>query len=85
MSARPKKERVRLEREKLRSTSHWDLDYLPWQDVEDYFSEHAHQANNTISPDRKPKGMISHNLGLVCLIAGLVLLVLAVLAGQIFL
>jgi len=76
------KKRVSVERDKVRRTTHWDLDYLPSREVEDlYAAPHAHKH-----PERPPRRtrprMTNRQLGLLCMAAGLGLLGLAVLAAR---
>ena len=77
MSDMVKKKRVSLERDKFRQTTHWDLDYLPSQEVEDLYAAKIHRPIDESRQERSPKTMTNRQLGLLCMAAGLGLLGLA--------
>ena len=68
------KKRVALEQDKLRQTSHWDLDYLPLKEV-DALYDRPETAGASESPRKQ---MTNRSLGLICIAAGLGLLALTV-------
>ena len=77
MNDRVGKKRVNLERDKVRRTTHWDLDYLPSQEVEDLYAAEIHPPIDEPRREPSPKTMTNRQLGLLCMAAGLGLLGLA--------
>ena len=73
-----RKKRVTLEQDKVRQTSHWDLDYLPLAEVDALYDRPGgrHEAvGDSESPRRR---LTNRTLGLICIAAGLGLLALTV-------
>ncbi len=72
------KKRVALEQDKVRQTSHWDLDYLPLKEV-DALYDRPGDGRETAGVSESPrKQMTNRSLGLICIAAGLGLLALTV-------
>ena len=84
MPSKTRKNRVALERDKLRNTSHWDLDYLPLHEVEALFAGQARHRNDA-GPVKRPGRSISRRvLGLLCVAAGLGFLAVALIAARFY-
>jgi hypothetical protein len=77
MSDSVEKKRVSLERDKVRRTTHWDLDYLSSREVEDLYAAKILRSIDEPRQDRSRKSMTNRQLGLLCMAAGLGLLGLA--------
>lgn len=77
-----RKKRVALEETKVRQTTHWDLDYLPRDEVEALYARDA--SRPVEAPETKParKPMTPRRLGIICIAAGLGMLALAVAAAR---
>ena len=74
------KKHLYTEREKIRHTTHWDLDYLPREEIEAYCVRAAPEriSNTPRDLSRRRQGRVG--LGLIA--AGLLLLGCAVAAGR---
>jgi hypothetical protein len=82
MHTMPGKKVLYTEREKIRHTTHWDLDYLPIEAVErSYLQASTSRAKKA---SRKKSDRSQRWLGLVLLAAGVVLFACAVLLGRYF-
>jgi len=80
MGIETRKKRIYAEREKIRHTTHWDMDYLPREVVErQYLNPPA--GGGRIVP-RKENGRQQRRLGLVLIGVGLALFACAVLLGR---
>lgn len=81
MADQSTKQRLYTEREKARHTTHWDLDYLPIEEVENYYFQ-----NPTNKPDPKAalpkKTMDQRRLGLVLIGIGTGLFAAALVLGR---
>jgi len=84
MPERHRKKRVTLEETKLRQTTHWDLDYLPRDEVEALYDRDTAQPLETRAVRSVRKSMTPRQVGLICIAAGLGLLALAVVAARFF-
>lgn len=78
----PGKKLLYTEREKIRHTTHWDLDYLPIEEVEHYHFK-ASTSRGKKTP-REKKDRSQRWLGLVLMAAGVVLFACAILLGRYF-
>ena len=76
------KKRVSVERDKVRRTTHWDLDYLPSREVEDLYDAESPGVEKERAAREPRPTWTNRQLGLLCMAAGLVLLGLAVLAAR---
>ncbi|MGD9332387.1 MAG: hypothetical protein PVJ53_13825 [Desulfobacterales bacterium] len=76
--------KVALEREKLRNTSHWDLDYLPMQEVEALYANQVDSSEDTEPLQHKGSSWSKRMLGLFCIAGGLVLLAMVIIAAQFY-
>lgn len=82
MDKKTKNKRVYYEPEKVRATSHWDLDYMPLKEVEAHFAQLSEQNeadSKTKSKDLKLSGFW---LGLILMAIGIALIVIVVLVGR---
>jgi hypothetical protein len=82
MHTMPGKKRLYTEREKIRHTTHWDLDYLPIEAVERAYLQ-ASTSRDKKAP-RKKSDRRQRWLGLVLMAAGVALFGCAVLLGRYF-
>ena len=81
MAQRPTKQRLHTEPEKVRHTTHWDLDYLPIEEVEHYYFQHpAKTGRNGAKPLKKKTAQ--RRLGLVLIGAGAGLFAAAIALGR---
>ena len=71
------KSRVVLEADKVRQTTHWDLDYLPLQTVDSLYDRKASGTAETASPGMSSKTPSNRYLGMICILAGVGLLVMS--------
>ena len=79
-----RKRRVKHEKDKVRQTSHWDLDYLPLKEV-DMLYDRSGGGRETVGVRQSPrKQMTNRTLGLICIAAGLGLLALTVTVVLVF-
>ena len=80
MGLKTGKKRLRVEREKIRHTTHWDLDYLPKEVVAEWYRKTSAGTGKTAPPteDRRRQ----RRLGLVLMGAGAALLAGAILLGR---
>ena len=68
--------RVTLEENKVRQTTHWDMDYLPLKEVERLHTREGAPADEaTASVPRAPRAS-NRRIGLICIATGAGLLVL---------
>jgi len=72
------KKRVALEQDKVRQTSHWDLDYLPLKEVDALYDRPVGRREKAGVSESPRKPMTNRSLGLICIAAGLGLLALTV-------
>jgi hypothetical protein len=78
MTTKSGKKRVTLEQDKVRQTSHWDLDYLPLKEV-DALYDRPDDRRETAGASKSPRKRMSYrSLGLICIAAGLGFLALTV-------
>ena len=70
------KQRVTVERDKLRQTTHWDMDYLPLETVEDLYGREQLRTADAPSPEPPPRTTSNRRLGVICILAGMVVLIL---------
>jgi hypothetical protein len=82
MHTMPGKKLLYTEREKIRHTTHWDLDYLPIEAVEHSYLQAA-TSRDKKAPREKPVRSQGW-LGLVLMAAGVTLVACAVLLGRYF-
>ena len=76
------KQRVTVERDKLRQTTHWDMDYLPLESVEHLYSRKRVDTADTAPRESLPRTTSNRRLGVICILAGVVLLIITLaLAG----
>lgn len=81
MANQSSKQRLYTEREKVRHTTHWDLDYLPIEEVENYYVHHPAKERGT--GDTPPKKIIDQRrLGLVLIGIGAGLFAAALAFGR---
>lgn len=78
MTTKNGKKRVALERDKVRQTSHWDLDYLPLKEVDALYDRPGDRRETAGASESPRKQMTNRSLGLICIAAGLGLLALTV-------
>jgi len=76
----PAKKRLYTEREKVRQTTHWDMDYLPLEKVAGYYRHLESGSKKTVRPNLPKQHRAYLGLGLIA--AGLLLLLGAVLAAR---
>jgi len=74
------KKRVALEQDKVRQTSHWDMDYLPLREVDALYARPDGRREKAEATESSGKPMTNRSLGLICIAAGLGLLALTVTA-----
>jgi hypothetical protein len=72
------KKRVALEQDKVRQTSHWDLDYLPLKEVDALYDRPGGRRETAGASESPRKQMSNRLLGIICIAAGLGLLALTV-------
>ena len=84
MTTKTGKKRVRLEQDKVRQTSHWDMDYLPLAEVGALYDRQIARHEEKGSSEHSDKKMTNRSLGLICIAAGLGLLALAVMVALFF-
>ena len=81
MTNQSTKQRLYTEREKTRHTTHWDLDYLPIEEVESYYFQPP--AKKRVPADAPPdKKMSQRRLGLVLIGIGIGLFAAALAFGR---
>jgi hypothetical protein len=73
---------IALEEDKVRQTSHWDMDYLPRKEVEARYARPTTRPAQAPVAEERSKPMTSRQLGIICMVAGLVILALAVAAAR---
>lgn len=78
MTIRNGKKRVTLEQDKVRQTSHWDLDYLPLTEVDALYDRLGGRREIAGAGESPREQMTNRTLGLIGIGIGLGLLVLAV-------
>jgi hypothetical protein len=78
MTTENAKKRVALEQDKVRQTSHWDLDYLPLREVDALYDRPGGRRETAGASESPRKQLTSRSLGLICIAAGLGLLALTV-------
>ena len=77
------KQRLYTEREKVRHTTHWDLDYLPMEEVANfYFNSPARQTAERYAAGRQ--AVRQRRLGLLLIGIGCGLFGLAIVLGNLF-
>lgn len=81
MESQSTKRRLYTEREKVRHTTHWDMDYLPIEEVERYYFQHPSQKQGTRDAAPK-KTMNQRRLGLVLICIGAGLFAAALTLGR---
>lgn len=81
MTTKTGKKRVRLEQDKIRRTSHWDMDYLPLEEVRKRYDRQIARHEDKGSSEHSEKRMTNRSLGLICIAAGLGLLALVVMVA----
>ena len=82
MPERHRKKRVALEETKVRQTTHWDMDYLPRDEVEALYNRDASPPPETHATRSTRTSMSPRKLGIICIAAGFGLLALAVAAAR---
>jgi len=83
MANQTPKQRLFTEREKVRHTTHWDLDYLPIEEVEGYYFQHpAKKQAHGVAPPKKLSSQ--RKLGLVLIGIGAGLFAVAVVLGRLW-
>jgi len=70
--------RVTLEQDKVRQTSHWDLDYLPLREVDALYERPGGRRETAGASESSRKQISNRSLGIICIAAGLGLLALTV-------
>jgi len=80
MGSETMKKRIYAEREKIRHTTHWDMDYLPREVVARQYLQSPPGGGKTAP--RKEDGRQQRRLGLMLISAGLALFAGAVLLGR---
>lgn len=81
MTNQSTKQRLHTEREKVRHTTHWDLDYLPLEEVENYYF--LPPAKKRVPRDTSNrKQMDQRRLGLVLIGIGVGLFAAALALGR---
>jgi len=70
--------RVTLEQDKVRQTSHWDLDYLPLREVDALYERPGGRRETAGASESPRKQIRNRSLGIICIAAGLGLLALTV-------
>lgn len=70
--------RVTLEQDKVRQTSHWDLDYLPLREVDALYDRPGGHRETAGASESPRKQISNRSLGIICIAAGLGLLALTV-------
>lgn len=80
MGIETRKKRIYAEREKIRHTTHWDMDYLPREVVARQYLKPPASSSKTASP--KENGRQQRRLGLVLIGVGAALLAGTVLLGR---
>lgn len=82
MATRVKKPRVYKESEKVRHTTHWDIDYLSLKEVDALYGREEGDARPEKVPENAPEDGERLNRLLRRLPLGLVLLILVLLFGR---
>jgi hypothetical protein len=80
MGRETRKRRIYAEREKIRHTTHWDMDYLPREVVERQYLKPPIGSGKTAP--QKENGRQQRRLGLVLMGVGAALFACAVLLGR---
>ncbi|MDX2511548.1 MAG: hypothetical protein QNK25_05810 [Desulfobacterales bacterium] len=83
MSIETKKKRIYAEREKIRHTTHWDMDYLPREAVERQYLKPL-TGSGKIASQKEGGRQQRPPVGLVLIGVGAVLFAGAVLLGRFF-
>ena len=78
----PGKKRLHTEPEKVRQTTHWDMDYLPREAVDTYCFKTGSGDAGMVPPNLNRRAQGRLGLGLIA--AGSALLLAAVAAGRWF-
>jgi hypothetical protein len=77
------KKTVTLEKDKVRQTTHWDLDYLPSREVELLYATPVDREDERPSESPAADNRLTNSrLGLLCMAAGIGLLALAFWAAR---
>ena len=84
MTTENEKKRVTLEQDKVRQTSHWDLDYLPLKEVDALYDRPGGCRETAGVSESSRKQMSNRSLGIICIAAGLGLLALTVTVALFF-
>ena len=82
MPERSLKKRVSLEETKVRQTTHWDMDYLPRDEVQALYARDTIRPAEAFASDPPPKSLPSRQLGIICIVIGIGLLIVAVAAAR---
>jgi len=83
MTRQSNKQRLYTEREKVRHTTHWDLDYLPREEVENYYF--LHPEKKEAYRGKPPEKKVEHRkLGVVLIVIGAGLFAAALVLGRLF-
>ncbi len=77
MAAKRDKKRVTLERDKIRQTTHWDMDYLPIRELDAYYQRSKPSTDRPRPTRRHREPLTNRILGFICIGAGVALLILA--------
>jgi hypothetical protein len=75
------KKHIALEEAKARQTSHWDMDYLPWEQVEALY-EALPPRRDIVSAPEHPEPDHPRKTGFLCMALGTGLLLLALAAAR---
>jgi hypothetical protein len=70
--------RVSIEQNKVRQTTHWDMDYLPFEEIDALYARQSASGEQPPSAAPPSEEASKRRLGLVCIVCGLGLLALAV-------
>jgi len=81
MANQSAKKRLYTEREKVRHTTHWDLDYLPIEEVENYYFQNPTNKRDPRAAFPK-KTMDQRRLGLILIGIGAGLFAVALVLGR---
>lgn len=82
MSERSLKKRVAVEETKVRRTTHWDMDYLPRDEVQALYARGTSRPAEASASDPLPKSLPPRQLGIICIAVGIGLLVVAAAAAR---
>ena len=82
MPERSLKKRVSLEESKVRQTTHWDMDYLPRDEVQALYARGASRSAEAFSSVPSPKTLSPGQLGVICIVIGIGLLIVAAAASR---